>query len=51
LLCSDDYRVRERVSGFQSVSKVNINNPSKKGIREKGDICIVGRIGGMVRTV
>jgi len=44
LLCIKDYGVRERVGGFQGVGEIDVNNSSKKGIREKGDICIISRI-------
>jgi hypothetical protein len=50
LLCSDDYRVGEGVSGFQGISKVNIDDLSKEGIREESDICIISRVRGMVRA-
>jgi hypothetical protein len=50
LLCSNDYRVRKGISGFQSISKVDVNNSSKESIGEKGNICIVSRIRGMVRA-
>jgi hypothetical protein len=49
-LCSDDYRVREGVSGFQGIGEVDINDVGKEGIGEKGDICVISRIRGMVRT-
>jgi hypothetical protein len=49
-LCSDDYGVGEGFGGFQSVRKVNINDSSEEGVGEKGDICIISRVGGVVRA-
>jgi hypothetical protein len=48
LLCGDDYRVRERVGGFQSIGKVDINDLGKEGVGEKGDICVISRVGRMI---
>jgi hypothetical protein len=42
--CASRIMGSERVSGFQGVSEIDVNNSSKKGIREKGDICIISRI-------
>jgi hypothetical protein len=50
-LCGNDYGVRERVGGFQGVGKININNLSNECVWEKGDICIISRIRGVVRTM
>jgi hypothetical protein len=49
-LCSNDYRVREGVIGFQSIGEVNINDSGEEGIGKKSDICIISRIGGVVRA-
>jgi hypothetical protein len=51
LLGGNDYRVRERISGFQSVGKVNINDSGEESIGEKGNICIISRIRGVVGSV
>jgi hypothetical protein len=50
LLGGDDYRVREWVSGFQSIGEVDINDSGEEGIGEEGNIYIISRIGGMVRA-
>jgi hypothetical protein len=49
-LSGNDYGVGKGVSGFQGFGKIGINDSSKEGIGEKGNICVIGRIRGMVRS-
>jgi hypothetical protein len=51
LLCSDDHRIGEGISGFQGIGKINVNDLSKECVREKSNICVISRIGGVVRAL
>jgi hypothetical protein len=51
LLCSNNYRVGKGVSGLQSIGEVDINDLSKESIGKMSDICVISRIGGVVRMM
>jgi hypothetical protein len=50
LLGGNDYGVREWVGGFQGIGEVDINNSGKEGVWKESNICVVSRIGGMIRA-